>query len=728
MRNIPAPLQTHIASEVTSLTRCIKITKADGTILRLTMHDSNLVFSGDTYLAGVPMDISALQSSDTLAVDNAELTVGIDGTIITQVDLDSGQFDNAVFELFIVNWENPGDGAIYLKKGTLGDIEIVNNVTATIQLRGLTQSLQRPIVERYSPTCRVNLGGPKCGVVNSPVKLRRPNQKVKTFDWYLVPQANTTTVVVDNSSFESANITDAGWIIPEGSAWIRAADFAAEAGNWYAEGGTGVTGQELVLYQDFDLVAGLGMDSAQIDLGSYSFDMSVQVARTSDAIRNTGKIYIEQYDVNGNTLRREDTAYAVFDYQSWQGIGLTVFIVPGARSLRIGLSNRIDSGTAGHVAFDAITCQYFLNQADTWGGAAFRTVKLPAFASDEKISLPNFSFESNGAVANTNTPGAITNWTLTAGNWWKVATALGTLHPTSGSYLLAGGDNGSTLPSQVYEINRVVTLANDVWAAQATPENITDGWYYAQLNVDAGRSDSDSAPRIILEYLDNSNVVLASEDSGYIATLTTGVMQTQKIGSRVPAGATKIKIRLLARSGTADSAANVAFDDVNVFFFPTAYEHVNDPELANLALTQPTYDYTQQNYTRDGAALSQARPLIFGYASVTELQGDNRSFSASDISNTAARMYSGRVTWLSGANAGRVSFIRIWDDTLKTAKLYETLPNDIQVGDKFVYAQGCDKTIDRCFELGNVHNMRAEPYLPGPNKVISFLVAENPAK
>ena len=722
MRDIPTPLQTHIASEVTSLTRCIKITKADGNILRLTMHDVNLVFSGDTYLAGVPMDISALQSSDSLSVDNAELTLGIDGEIIKQVDLDSGQFDNAVFELFIVNSENPGDGAIYLKKGTLGDIEIVNNVTASIQLRGLTQSLQRPIVERYSPTCRVNLGGVKCGVVNSPVRVRRPNQKVKTFDWYLVPQTNITSVVVANPSFESATITGSGWIIPDDSTWIRAGDFPAQNGNWYAEGGAGVTGQELVLYQDFNLVADLGMDSSQIDSGSYSFDISAQVARTSDSFRNSGKIYIEQYDVNGNTLRREDTAYTVFDFESWQGIGLTVFVVPNARSLRIGLANRIDSGSAGHVAFDDIVCRYFLNQMDTWGGAVFRTVKLPIFAANEKLTLPNFSFESAGAILNTNTPGAISDWTLNAGNWWQVVGALGSLTPTSGSFLLAGGDNGSATPSQVYELNRSVTLANDTWGAEATAENITDGWYYAQLNVDVGRIDT-SAPRVILEFLNSADAVLDSVDTGYLTSLTTNAMQTQKLGMRVPADTTKINIRLLARSG-ASSAANVAFDNVNLYFFPTAYEHDADPELAHLSGVQPVYDYTQQNYTIDGAALAQARPIIFGYASVTALQGDNRSFEASAISNTAAKLYSGRVTWLSGANAGRVSFIRIWDDTLKTAKLYEALPYDIQVGDKFVYAEGCDKTLDRCFALGNVHNMRAEPYLPGPNKVIQFLVAD----
>jgi hypothetical protein len=80
---------------------------------------------------------------------------------------------------------------------------------------------------------------------------------------------------------------------------------------------------------------------------------------------------------------------------------------------------------------------------------------------------------------------------------------------------------------------------------------------------------------------------------------------------------------------------------------------------------------------------------------------------------------------LSGDNAGRVSFVRIWDNGTKVARLYGELQHTIQVGDKFVFAIGCDKTIGRCADtFGNAHNFRGEPYLPGPSRVIEFLTSQ----
>ena len=88
-------------------------------------------------------------------------------------------------------------------------------------------------------------------------------------------------------------------------------------------------------------------------------------------------------------------------------------------------------------------------------------------------------------------------------------------------------------------------------------------------------------------------------------------------------------------------------------------------------------------------------------------------------------IYSGKIVWLSGANAGKTSFMRIWDNATKLVKLYAPLRGTIAIGDKFVWAIGCDKTIARCADtFGNATNFRGEPYLPGPNRVIEFMTAE----
>lgn len=720
MRNIPSALQTHIQGEVLSLTRCIKITRADGLVVRLTTHDVDLTVSGDVYRAGVPLEMSALESTDTLAVDNAEITIGIDGTIITVGDLDSGLYDNAAFELFAVNWENTGDGLIYLKRGTFGDAEINEDTYAKIQLRGLTHLLQRPIVERYSLTCRVALGSKRCGVVNTPTKIRRPNQKVKTWDWFLIPTANVTAVSLTNASFETAGLAD--WTIPSGSLWNRANSFTAQDGTYYAEGGSGSTGQELVIYRDIT-TASAGMSNTDVDDGDFSFDFSAQIAGTSAVHPNTCKLFVEQYNALGVTIKRDETEWLAPAFQEWQGVGVTVFVLPGCRTIRVGVINRIDTGSQGYVAVDNVQTRYWTNVASTFGNAVFRSVKIPSSPNSELLSNVNRGFEANGEVANTNL-GPISGWTLSG--FWRVVSSVGGLSPTTGGqlYFLHGGDNGSTTPNSVYSMSRTVPLSSGSDLAKAaTPANINAGWYVCYASFSVARSDADSSPRVLIEFLDSTGSVVGSRDSGYITDLTTNQWSVRTLVNRVPNNTASIRTTLFARSGAAGSAANAAFDNVNIYFAPVAFEHVNDPEYGNLATVLPTYSYTVNSITQDGEVLVQARPPVFGYGTVTGVT-DNRVFAASAINDTEEALYSGKVVWLSGANAGKTSYIRIWNNSSKVMKLYDDLKSDIQVGDKFVYAKGCDKTIARCADtFGNGHNFRGEPYLPGPSRVIQFLTA-----
>lgn len=720
MRTIPVALQTHIAAEVLSLTRCLKITKNDGTIVRLTTHDVNLTVNGDVYLAGVALDISAIQSTDTLSVDNAEITIGLDGEIIVQTDFDSGLYDNAPFELFIVNWEDTGDGVIPLKRGTLGDIEVEDALSVKVQLRGLTQSLQRPIVERYSPTCRVALGSKRCGVVNTPNKVRRNRQKVKTFDWFLVPAANVDTHTVANAGFETASL--AGWTVPAGSTFTRENAFTAADGTYYAEGGSGATGAELVGYQDFD-VASLSLSETDIDDGLYSVDFAMQIAGTSNTFENAGKVYIEQYNDLGQTLRRDESEFIVPEFQQWQGIGATAFILPGCRAIRVGFINRIDQGSAGYVAFDAAALRTWENDESTWDERVFRTVRIPAYSSSELFAYVNANFDA-AAVGNTNVSAAITGWTIpSTSDYWRTVANVGSLLPQSGSLFLFGGDDGTGTPNTDYEIRQQLTLANGgTLASEATAQNIANGWYYAELRGYAARTD-DSEVRAVVGYYNVSGTLISSMDTGFFSpSLDSWSLYT--LGGTVPSGTDSIRLTLYTRSGSGGSAANAGWDNVRLYFTPTAYEGDADEEYGRLGATEPTYDYDSNSYTKDGQVVVQARSLPFAYASVTGVTSQ-RVFNAAAISASAQSLYSGKITWLSGNNAGKTSYIRIWDNSSKTVKIYDELVGDIQVGDKFVYAFGCDKTIDRCADtFGNAHNFRGEPYLPGPSKVIEFLTTE----
>jgi hypothetical protein len=568
----------------------------------------------------------------------------------------------------------------------------------------------------------VALGSSRCGVVNTPTRIRRNRQKIKTWDWFLEPSANVTTPSLSNLGFETAGL--ANWTIPSGSTWVRANAFTAAEGTYYAEGSTGDLGEELVMYRDLD-TATIGMPNVDVDDGDFSLDFSVQIAGTSLSFVNTAKVYIEQYDSLGVTIKREETEWLTPDYQSWQGVGITSIVLPGCRTLRIGLINRIDKGSAGYVAFDDAKVRFWTNEASTWGGAVFRTVKIPSYASSERLAIVNPGFESNGvAVGNTNVSGAITGWTMT--DYWQVVSSSGGLTPDTQSYFLMGGDNGSTTPNTEYLISQTNVLASapaGSLAKLATTANINDGWYYCRLVAAVAKSDSDSAPRLKLVFKDSVGAEISNLDTGYITGLTEDVWVDRELATRVPNNTASIQVMLYARSGAAGSAANAAFDDVRLFFFPVAFEHVDDAETGRLAATVPTLDYGLTDMTVDGDAIVQAKALPFGYAAVTAVT-DNRVFAASAINVSEENLYSGKIVWISGANAGRTSFIRIWNNTTKVAKLYDTLKGNIQVGDKFVYAAGCDKTISRCADgFGNAHNFRGEPYLPGPSRVIQFLSA-----
>lgn len=724
MRTVPAAIQTHLEGEVISLAKLIKITRADNVVIRLTTHDRNLTVGGEVYRSDIGFTISALQSTDTLAVDNAELTLGLDEVVLKAADFQFGLYDRAQFEYSLVNWETPSDGVIAMKRGEFGDITLVNETQVTAQLRGLTQALQRSVVEKYSPTCRVNLGGAKCGVVNSPLRIRRNLQKVKTWDWFLVPSANITPYTTGtNMGFEAdgvvANGTSGitGWSYGSGSYWKVEDDFTAGAGTYYLEGGNdgggSSTGTEFSLYKTIT-IADLGMSSTDVDDGDYTVDFSALIAATSDLVENPGRVSIEQFDTDGNSLKFEYSGYITLEYQTWEGIGLAAFVVPGCRTIRFTVHASKNNGTSATVAFDEVSIRVFTNELSTFGSKVFRTVRIPSYTAPELVGTGNAGFES--AIIGNSTLG-IPGWIYDSGAYFQTVNSAGAVTPHEGSIMLQGGDNGTTNPDQVYSIYKSYTLFPTPAA-----QDVTDGWYVFRATVWYAKLDADSDPRLTVTFYDVDDNIIDTVDTGYDTAGSIEEWRQFDITTRIPSDTFRVEYRLFARSGSG-SAANVVFDEVRAFYMVTAYEQTIDASYGRLDSSLPTYDYSDNEYTIDGEALVQCKPVIFGYGAVTGVT-DKRTFAVSTISQTAALMYSGKITWLSGANAGKTSFVRIWDNTSKTARLYAEVQNTIQTGDKFVYAIGCDKTIGRCADtFGNAHNFRGEPYLPGPARVIEFVTS-----
>ena len=116
-------------------------------------------------------------------------------------------------------------------------------------------------------------------------------------------------------------------------------------------------------------------------------------------------------------------------------------------------------------------------------------------------------------------------------------------------------------------------------------------------------------------------------------------------------------------------------------------------------------------------------PDFKGTGSVIALAGD-RSFTASGIGGFDADWFTlGRLTWTSGANAGRAA--EVANHSVRAGErrlaLLEAPVRPVAPGDDFIVRAGCDKRLETCRErFANVTNFRGFPHIPGQDTVIRY--------
>lgn len=168
MKTVAPNLATHLASEVTTLAWCWRVTRQDGIVLGFTTLDQDLTIGGVTYQANTGFFPNATSSTTDLSTNNTELNSILDNDAVTERDLWGGKYDFATVDLFIVNFldlptsltANPPKHLLVLS-GILGEVSH-NDRTFTAELRSQAQRLNQKILEQTSPGCRVRFGGPRC--------------------------------------------------------------------------------------------------------------------------------------------------------------------------------------------------------------------------------------------------------------------------------------------------------------------------------------------------------------------------------------------------------------------------------------------------------------------------------------------------------------------------------------------------------------------------------------
>lgn len=164
MRTISAALQAHLNSGATTLAVCWRITRVDGVVLGFTNHQTDLVISGVTYQSAGGGLKTAVTWSAGMAIDNLEIQALIDAAGVTDVDIESGRYDYAAIDVFLVNYVDTTQGIIDLIGRQIGEVRRERG-TYRAEVRGRTQFYRRTFGKLYSASCRAALGDALCQVV-----------------------------------------------------------------------------------------------------------------------------------------------------------------------------------------------------------------------------------------------------------------------------------------------------------------------------------------------------------------------------------------------------------------------------------------------------------------------------------------------------------------------------------------------------------------------------------
>ncbi|MCB1487031.1 MAG: DUF2163 domain-containing protein [Bauldia sp.] len=162
MRAIDEGLAAHIAGGVTTLARCWRIVRGDGTVLGFTDHDRALSFDGTDYEPATGLDAGEDVSATGFAVGGQEVSGALSSDRLDAGDLAAGLYDNAEVRVYLVNWTTLAERHL-LRLGRLGEV-VREDGAFRAEVRGLAAELDETRGRAFRPTCDADVGDARCGV------------------------------------------------------------------------------------------------------------------------------------------------------------------------------------------------------------------------------------------------------------------------------------------------------------------------------------------------------------------------------------------------------------------------------------------------------------------------------------------------------------------------------------------------------------------------------------
>lgn len=155
-------LQAHLQTGLTTVAHAWAISRQDGVVLGFTDHDRDLSFDGITFRADTGLSALSLAQSTGLSVDNTEALGALSDLSIREDEIEQGRFDNAEVRAWLVNWTDVSQRWLQFR-GSIGELRRGDGGFQA-ELRGLTETLNRPLGRVYQKPCAAVLGDQSCGV------------------------------------------------------------------------------------------------------------------------------------------------------------------------------------------------------------------------------------------------------------------------------------------------------------------------------------------------------------------------------------------------------------------------------------------------------------------------------------------------------------------------------------------------------------------------------------
>ena len=162
MREFHPDLAAALASGCTTLCRCVRLTRKDGTVIGFTDHDAELTFGGTRFMPTDGFEASEESAALGPAAGEWDLRAAFTDDRLTDRDLQDGRYDGARIETFLVDWRDPAVHDL-LSTGTLGDVSRRDTVFQA-EVRGPFAAFDRVRGRVFGARCDADLGDARCGV------------------------------------------------------------------------------------------------------------------------------------------------------------------------------------------------------------------------------------------------------------------------------------------------------------------------------------------------------------------------------------------------------------------------------------------------------------------------------------------------------------------------------------------------------------------------------------